>query len=144
MHQIEMFFLLLIAATLLPGGRTAHSTFKLPLDLTSDEIPICNVGRNTAVARIMRKVRLIVWDECTMSHKRAFEAVNRMLQDIRDSKSQLWKLDEDSQLTEKAECYHSNDKWALVEVEEALCYIKNVTQNKVLTAKKDGTVTLEP
>ena len=144
MHQIEMFFLLLIAATLLPGGRTAHSTFKLPLDLTSDEMPICNVGRNTAVARIMRKVRLIVWDECTMSHKRAFEAVNRMLQDIRDSKSQLWKLDEDSQLTEKAECYHSNDKWALVEVEEALCYIKNVTQNKVLTAKKDGTVTLEP
>ena len=71
--------------------------------MTSDEMPICNVGRNTAVARIMRKVRLIVWDECTMSHKRAFEAVNCMLQDIRDSKSQLWKLDEDAQKRDKLE-----------------------------------------
>ena len=32
-----------IAATLLPGGRTAHSTFKLPLDLVSDDMPTCNV-----------------------------------------------------------------------------------------------------
>ena len=48
-----------IAATLLPGGRTAHSTFKLPLDLTSDDMPTCNVTRNSAVATIMKKTKLI-------------------------------------------------------------------------------------
>ena len=78
-----------IAATLLPGGRTAHSTFKLPLDLAKEDKPICNVKRNTDVANIMREVKLIVWDEATMSHKKAFEAVNRMLQDMRDSKGEL-------------------------------------------------------
>ena len=30
-----------IAATLLPGGRTAHAAFKLPLNLTSNDEPVC-------------------------------------------------------------------------------------------------------
>ncbi|CAF5072937.1 unnamed protein product, partial [Rotaria sp. Silwood1] len=32
-----------IAATLLHGGRTAHSTLKLPLNLTQCEAPLCNI-----------------------------------------------------------------------------------------------------
>ncbi|GFV33810.1 ATP-dependent DNA helicase, partial [Trichonephila clavipes] len=32
-----------IAATLLSGGRTAHSVFKLPLNLASEETPTCNI-----------------------------------------------------------------------------------------------------
>ncbi|UYV71196.1 hypothetical protein LAZ67_8002131 [Cordylochernes scorpioides] len=36
-----------IAATLLHGGRTAHSTFKLPLDLTRDEVPVCNLNADS-------------------------------------------------------------------------------------------------
>ena len=55
-----------IAATLLPGGRTAHSTFKLPLDLARQETPTCNIMKNTMVAKMMKKIKLIVWDECTM------------------------------------------------------------------------------
>ena len=62
-----------IAATLLTGGRTAHSVFKLPLNLS--------------LAEVLRQCRLIVWDECTMSHKAAFEALDKTLQDIRRNKS---------------------------------------------------------
>ena len=82
-----------IAATLLPGGRTAHSTFKLPLDLVSDDMPTCNVTRNSSVAALMKKVKLVVMDECTMLHKHAYEAINRMLKDVRESKSQTWKIE---------------------------------------------------
>ncbi len=32
-----------IAATLLPGGRTPHSTFKLPLDLATNDEAVCKI-----------------------------------------------------------------------------------------------------
>jgi len=42
-----------IAATLLTGGRTAHSVFKLPLNLESMEAPTCNIGRGTGKAKLL-------------------------------------------------------------------------------------------
>lgn len=33
-----------IAATLLDGGRTAHSTLKLPLNIATCEAPVCNIS----------------------------------------------------------------------------------------------------
>ena len=71
-----------IAATLLHGGRTAHSTLKLPLNLTQYEAPICNISKGTGEAKVLQECELIVWDECTMAHKQALEALNRTLQDI--------------------------------------------------------------
>lgn len=41
-----------IAATLLTGGRTAHSTLKLPLDLLHTESPVCNIKKGSAKASI--------------------------------------------------------------------------------------------
>ncbi|XP_036347381.1 uncharacterized protein LOC118756745, partial [Rhagoletis pomonella] len=72
-----------IAATLLPGGKTAHTMFKIPLNLDINETPVCAVSRNSEKAKILAECSLIVWDECTMAHKKAVEAVNRTLQDIR-------------------------------------------------------------
>lgn len=72
-----------IAATLLKGGRTAHSTFKLPLNLIHTETPVCNIKRGSAIAKVLSECDLIIWDECTMSHKKAIEAVNISMQDIR-------------------------------------------------------------
>ncbi|GFS64967.1 ATP-dependent DNA helicase [Trichonephila clavipes] len=74
-----------IAATLLSGGRTAHSVFKLPLNLASEETPTCNISKNSARGALLKKCKLIVWDECTMSHKRAIEALDRCLQDIQNN-----------------------------------------------------------
>lgn len=71
-----------IAATLLEGGRTAHSAFKLPLSMQADE-PMCSISRGSAKAMMLQRCKAIIWDECTMSHRKAFEAVDRLLKDIR-------------------------------------------------------------
>ncbi|GBO99141.1 ATP-dependent DNA helicase pif1 [Eumeta japonica] len=74
-----------IAATLLSGGRTALG-FKLPLNLASEETPMCNISKSSARGALLQQCKLIVWDECTMSHKRAIEALDRCLQDIQSNR----------------------------------------------------------
>ncbi|XP_029652810.1 uncharacterized protein LOC115225976 [Octopus sinensis] len=72
-----------IAATLLHGCRTAHSAFKLPLDLTKQGNPTCNVSRGSAMGNLLTECSLIIWDEEAMCYKAAFEALERSLQDLR-------------------------------------------------------------
>lgn len=74
-----------IAATLLEGGRTAHSAFKLPLNLQVIEEPTCNISKNSAMAKVLQKSEIIIWDECTMSNKKALEALDRTMRDLRNS-----------------------------------------------------------
>ena len=74
-----------ITATLLKGGKTAHWTLKLPLNLSRTDEPVCSVGRKSVRARLLQETDLIVWDECTMSHRKALEAVDRTLQNIKRS-----------------------------------------------------------
>ncbi|KAK9724458.1 hypothetical protein RND81_05G073600 [Saponaria officinalis] len=49
-----------IAATLIPGGRTAHSRFDIPINVA----------------------KLIIWDKAPMTHKYSFEALDRSLKDV--------------------------------------------------------------
>ncbi len=72
-----------IAATLLHSGQTAHSACKLPVDLAEQETPTCNISRGSSKAKLLEECRLIIWDEATMSHKGAFEALDKTLQDLR-------------------------------------------------------------
>ncbi|CAF5011350.1 unnamed protein product, partial [Rotaria sp. Silwood1] len=72
-----------IAATLLHGGLTAHLTLKLPLNLTQCEAPLCNISKGAEEAKVLQECKLIVWDECTMSHRQALEALGCTLQDLR-------------------------------------------------------------
>ncbi|XP_046972349.1 ATP-dependent DNA helicase pif1-like [Vanessa cardui] len=74
-----------IAATLLSGGRTAHSVLKLPLNLAHEEMPVCNISKSSERGRMLQQCKLLVWDECTMSHKRAIEALDRTMRDIKGS-----------------------------------------------------------
>ncbi|XP_053595510.1 uncharacterized protein LOC128667831 [Microplitis demolitor] len=74
-----------IAATLIDGGKTAHSTFKLPLEMNHSDNILCNISKQSYMAHVIREAKLIVWDECTMAHKNAIEALNRTLKDIRNS-----------------------------------------------------------
>lgn len=69
-----------IAATLLPGGRTAHSRFHIPLKL--DQYSIAGIKHGTDIAELMHQTDLIIWDEAPMTHRHAFEAVDRCLRDI--------------------------------------------------------------
>ena len=58
-----------IATTLLPGGRTAHSALKLPLNLHSTETPTCNISTSSRMGKVLQQCKLIIWDECTMAQK---------------------------------------------------------------------------
>ncbi|CAN6897420.1 unnamed protein product [Brassica oleracea] len=69
-----------IAALLLPGGRTAHSRFSIPLKLYEDTY--CEVKTGTVQANFLSETDLIIWDEAPMAHRHAFEAVDRTLKDI--------------------------------------------------------------
>jgi hypothetical protein len=57
-----------IAALLLPGGRTAHSMFCIPVhNLCEDSV--CNINKNSKQAVMLRQVRLIIWDEAAMQNR---------------------------------------------------------------------------
>ncbi|KAM0041315.1 putative DNA helicase transcription factor B3-Domain family [Helianthus debilis subsp. tardiflorus] len=68
-------------ASLLPtGGRTAHSRFHIPLNLTEDSV--CHIKPDSDTARLLRETKLIIWDEAPMVHKHAFEALDKTMNDI--------------------------------------------------------------
>ncbi|XP_016166002.1 uncharacterized protein LOC107608783 [Arachis ipaensis] len=69
-----------IASLLLPGGRTAHSRFAIPLNL--DEFSTCNIKQNTPLAELIIRAKLIVWDEAPMVNKLCIEALDRTMRDI--------------------------------------------------------------
>ncbi|POM58275.1 Helitron helicase-like protein, partial [Phytophthora palmivora] len=69
-----------IAATLLTGGHTAHSTFRIPLKLS--EFSTCSLSWQSQKAELIRKASLIIWDEAPMMHRACFEAVDRSFRDI--------------------------------------------------------------
>lgn len=58
-----------IAATLMSGGKTTHCVFNLPLNLNYSGAPFCNINKGTPVAQLLKQWAIIIWDECTMSHK---------------------------------------------------------------------------
>ena len=71
-----------IAATLWTGGRTLHSTFKIPLHLYAMDIPICSIKKGTALSRVIQEGKATVVDKAPMTNKLAFEALDRTLRDL--------------------------------------------------------------
>ncbi|KAL9992859.1 putative DNA helicase [Helianthus debilis subsp. tardiflorus] len=68
------------AANNMPGGRTAHSRFKIPICV--DNNSMCNIKKQSGTAELIRSSKLIIWDEASMAKRQAIEAVDRTLQDI--------------------------------------------------------------
>ena len=50
-----------VASLLLPNGRTAHSRFRIPIDV--DELSMCDIKRGTKLADLIAITDLIIWDE---------------------------------------------------------------------------------
>ncbi|CAN6679398.1 unnamed protein product [Malus baccata var. baccata] len=69
-----------IAATILPGGRTAHSRFKIPL--SPDASSTCSISIKLDLVELIRKTSTVVWDEAPMAHRFAFETLDRTFKDI--------------------------------------------------------------
>ena len=71
-----------IAATLLPGGRTAHSRFKIPINVEVGSF--CSISKQSDLAKLLRETTTIIWDEAPMTNRYALEALDRSLKDILD------------------------------------------------------------
>ncbi|KAG2769382.1 hypothetical protein Pcac1_g19506 [Phytophthora cactorum] len=71
------------ASLLLMGGRTAHSTFKIPLKL--NDTSTCSIYKQSQLKGLIQKASLVIWDEEPMAHRHAFEAVDRSLRDLMDN-----------------------------------------------------------
>ncbi|KAK9072159.1 hypothetical protein SSX86_008591 [Deinandra increscens subsp. villosa] len=68
------------AANNFPGGRTAHSRFKIPIKLENNSM--CNINKQSGAAEVIRSCKIIIWDEASMAKRQAIEVVSRTLQDI--------------------------------------------------------------
>ena len=69
-----------IASLLLPGGRTAHSKFKIPVPTLDNST--CKIDHDSDLAELLRQTKLIIWDEAPMAHRYTFECLDRTLKDI--------------------------------------------------------------
>jgi PIF1-like helicase len=69
-----------IAALLLDGGRTAHSRFKIPIPIFENSF--CGISKNAHLKELIKETKVIIWDEASMQHRHAIEALDRTLRDI--------------------------------------------------------------
>ncbi|KAG2868807.1 hypothetical protein PC113_g683 [Phytophthora cactorum] len=72
-----------IASLLFMGGRTAHSTFKISLKL--NDTSTCSIYKQSHLKGLIQKASLVIWDEAPMTHRHAFEAVDRSLRNLMDN-----------------------------------------------------------
>ncbi|XP_012837300.1 PREDICTED: uncharacterized protein LOC105957872 [Erythranthe guttata] len=72
-----------IASLLLPGGRTAHSRFGLPIIV--HESSTCSIKQQSLQAELLSRAKLIIWDEAPMMHMYCFEALDKTMKSILDS-----------------------------------------------------------
>jgi hypothetical protein len=70
-----------MASLLLPGGRTAHSQFQIPVTSLNED-SYCAIAKNTFRAELILSTELIIWDEASPQHRHAIEAFDRTCQDI--------------------------------------------------------------
>lgn len=69
-----------ITSFLIPRGRTTHSRYVIPINVNEDST--CNIKQGSALAKLIIKSKLIIWDEAPMTHNHCFEAVYRSFRDI--------------------------------------------------------------
>ena len=63
-----------IALILLLSSRIAHSRFYIPLEINEDST--CNIKQGSPVAKLLKRIALLIWDEAPMVHKFCFEALD--------------------------------------------------------------------
>ena len=72
-----------IASLLLPGEKTTHSIFKMPLQ--PNKMSVCFFDKRSERAKLILETMLIIWDKAPMMNQLVLEAVNRHLKDICDN-----------------------------------------------------------
>ncbi|KAF8111952.1 hypothetical protein N665_0070s0022, partial [Sinapis alba] len=72
-----------IASLLLPGGRTAHSRFGIPIN--PDEFLTCKIQPGSNQLELIAIASLIMWNKTLMMSKHCFEALDRTMAHIMKS-----------------------------------------------------------
>lgn len=67
------------------GGKTAHSLLQIPIDTNNSEVTVCNITKGSARAQLIKESKILFWDEISMIHRYAVEAVNTSFKDIRNN-----------------------------------------------------------
>ena len=76
-----------IAANLYQNGRTMHSRFKIPLNC--QKYSPLTIKRQSSLAQLIRKSKIIIWDEAPMAHKNILFWLDRQLRDIMNVNKQF-------------------------------------------------------
>ena len=71
-----------VAASILRGGRTTYSRFEIPLQ--TSESTMTNMSKQSDAAKLIRKAKLIIWDEAPMARRQTIETVDKSFRDIMD------------------------------------------------------------
>jgi ATP-dependent DNA helicase PIF1 len=69
-----------IAASIMHGGRTILSHFKIPL--TIDDGVVCSFTKQSGTAQLLRKASLIIWNEASMTKRQVVEAIDNSMRYI--------------------------------------------------------------
>ncbi|XP_027075985.1 uncharacterized protein [Coffea arabica] len=69
-----------IAASILPGGRIAHSRFKIPIDISDGGT--CRISKQSSLATLIRESKFIIWDKASICKRAAIKALDDLLKGI--------------------------------------------------------------
>jgi hypothetical protein len=69
-----------IVASIMPGGRTTHSVFKIPIKISDGSIR--KFSKQSDMISLLHRAALIIWDEVAMTKRQSVETLDRSLQDI--------------------------------------------------------------
>ncbi|GJV52705.1 septin and tuftelin-interacting protein 1 homolog 1 [Tanacetum coccineum] len=69
-----------IASLLMSAGRTTHSRFHIPINV--DETSQCPISAQSDLRALLKRCKLIIWDEAPMAYKLCFESLYHSLRDI--------------------------------------------------------------
>jgi hypothetical protein len=70
-----------ITASIMPGGHTTHSVFKIPIKINGSSM--CNFSKQSDTADLLCRVALIIWDKIAMTKRQAVVPLDRSLQGIK-------------------------------------------------------------
>jgi hypothetical protein len=65
--------------------------FKIPIDGLNED-SICNIPKQSQLADLIRRTRLIIWDEVTAQNHHGVEAVDKTCRDLRDNDAPFGKI----------------------------------------------------
>jgi hypothetical protein len=66
-----------IAASIMPGGRIAHSVFKITIKISDGSI--CKFSKQSDTTDLLCSAALVIWDEVAMIKRQSIETLDRSL-----------------------------------------------------------------